>query len=178
MSITITSVPTTIATNGFNQLLQADGAGRIAATTIAATSIGSSPAASIVGNTAFSTTSSWTSITTSDVAQDVVSLSLSAGNWLVYGNLCVVPGQPGTDGTLTRLQGWLSTTSATFPTEPNAGSLVALTLDGFHINNGQYLPVGMRVYHLTSTQTVYLSTQCIFDTVAICQAAIGAIRLP
>lgn len=181
MSITITSVPTTIATNGFNELLQADDAGHISANVIAATSIGTSVALGIVGYTTSSNVpvASAVALTTNTVT-DITSLALSAGNWLVYGN--VVFNYP-TDGSTITTQslGWISTASATFPTPPNGGSFFQWNADSTGTGGGQDFPVGNKVVNLSSSGHVYLSTYTVFTYSEAPLAAygfLGAIRLP
>src|SRR5579859_5624451 len=70
-----------------------------------------------------------------NTATNVTSISLVAGTWLLYGN--VEFGDNTT--TYSSLQGWLSTTSATFPTRPNAGGFAGLTV-GLTASNINVLP--------------------------------------
>lgn len=90
---------------------------------------------------------------TSTVVADVTSISLTAGDWDVWGNIGFTPAV-GT--TLTRIDGWISTTSATFPPFPNNGALTSMQL-AFTVSTGPCLPVGQLRLSLSGTTTVYLT---------------------
>lgn len=99
-------------------------------------------------------------LTTGTIA-DVTSVSLTAGDWNVWGVVCFDPG--GTT-TLTRLQGWINTTSATAPTLPSGGAEAIQVLSGQTTSFLPTLPIGMRRLSLSATTTVYLSTIASFGT--------------
>lgn len=91
------------------------------------------------------------SLTTGTPA-NITSISLTAGDWQVWGNVDVNNG-----ATLSKAQGWISSTSATLPDE-------ALTVgyqQGGALPNFGYLGCGSLTqrFLLNSTTTVYLSVQ-------------------
>ncbi len=90
---------------------------------------------------------------TTGSAADVTSISLTAGDWDVEGNVCT---SPGSGTTTTQVAGWISTTSATFPTAPNNGALV-VSRASIPANAAEYFPVGRIRLSLSGTTTVYLS---------------------
>lgn len=87
---------------------------------------------------------------------NVTSISLSAGDWDVWGQIDISP-----TGTCTLALGWVSTTSATVPNAPNGGSYV--TTDSNPVA-GLFASTGVRRYSLSGTTTVYLSADAIFST--------------
>jgi len=91
---------------------------------------------------------------TSTVAVDITSITLTAGDWDVWG---LVITNPNVATTTSYLSGWTNTTSATAPTAPNKGGFSAAPYAapaGFAILQ----PVGMRRYSVAGSTTVYLST--------------------
>jgi hypothetical protein len=89
---------------------------------------------------------------------DVTSISLTAGDWNVWGNIWTAPAA----GTTTSLcTVWISTTSATPSTAPGAGAKAsypyAVAADGV-----SGLPVGTIRLSLAAPTTVYLSVTCSF----------------
>lgn len=96
---------------------------------------------------------------TTTTATDLVSLSLTAGDWDVYGSIATAPDA---GAIITRALGWLSTTSATIPTPPNAGAYVSLPFTG-NPNQGVFAPVGQRRLSLSTTTTVYLTAHITFS---------------
>lgn len=96
---------------------------------------------------------------TNNTAANVTSISLTAGDWEVSGNVAFTAA--GTT-TATVFQGAISTTSATIPTSPGAGALEIL---GVSVGAGSTEPtfaVGVTRITLTATTTVYLVAQCTF----------------
>lgn len=89
---------------------------------------------------------------------NITSLSLTAGDWDVWGEASFTLNAA---TTVTAINGWVSTTSATLPTAPNKGAMVTLTAT---LTTGatQCAPVGMRRISLAATTTVYLSAQASF----------------
>lgn len=95
---------------------------------------------------------------TASTETNVTSISLTAGDWDVWGLLDLsLNGAT----TLTGMTGWIHTVSATFPTPPNGGAYssraATMTTGG-----AQHLPVGMRRLSLAATTTVYLSCYIVF----------------
>lgn len=91
------------------------------------------------------------SLTTSTSA-NVTSISLTAGDWDVWGNVWFNPA--GTT-TIAAVQGAISTTSATMPTAPGNGADTILQAS-FATGAAQGIPVGQRTISLSGTTTVYL----------------------
>jgi len=97
---------------------------------------------------------------TTGVSADITSISLTAGDWDVWGICnCTVGGTT----TTSRVSGWISSTSATPPTAPNEGAYVYMDLSAAS-NTGEptYFYAGQRRYSLASTTTIYLSVNCVF----------------
>lgn len=88
---------------------------------------------------------------------DVTSISLTAGDWDVWGTIAnVIP------GTGTAEAGWVSTSSATFPTAPNGGAEFSQQAA---INNFLSMhPVGVKRLSLAVTTTVYLTTRIVYSS--------------
>lgn len=111
---------------------------------------------------------------TNNTPVNVTSISLTAGDWEVYGNICTTPG---VTTTTTGSMGWISTLSATLPTYPNSGALARVqgitAATGFEI----FLPVGTTRLSLSGTTTVYLTAYETFNTSTMAvYGFIGAIR--
>lgn len=88
--------------------------------------------------------------------KDVISISLTAGDWNVWGSI----GLLGTTGTF--LRGWTSATSATTPTLPNNGGMFEGNISP---STGETLaPVGVQRFSLGATTTIYLSASAIFGS--------------
>ncbi len=88
----------------------------------------------------------------SGVATDVTTISLTAGDWDVTGNLVLVNGAC----TFTQILGWVNTTSASAPSAPNGGAFIEQQVT-FTANATQIAPIGSRRYSLASTTTIYLT---------------------
>ena len=84
-----------------------------------------------------------------NTASNVTSISLTAGDWDVCGNVGFTM-----SGTCNNVQCYISTTSATRPAPPNAGAFNELAGPSF--SNGTVLPTGVTRLSLSSTTTVYL----------------------
>lgn len=97
-------------------------------------------------------TGSAVSLTTSTAA-NVTSISLTAGDWLVYGNVAFNSG--GTTSSTVNV-GWISTTSATLPTVPNNGAYGGRNGPAV-VGDFSTYPVGQTRLSLSATTTVYLS---------------------
>lgn len=85
-------------------------------------------------------------------AKDVTTISLTAGNWMVYGNVAFNP--VGTT-TTSYTQAWISTTANTLPTTPNSGGTTALGVAN-PAGSGPILSAGMIRLSLSGTTTVSL----------------------
>lgn len=95
---------------------------------------------------------------TSTVPANITSISLTAGDWDVWGSLAMAPAA----GTTTSLMAaWISTTSASVPTAPNNGAEISFNLS-FPAGVTQLFPVGRMRLSLAATTTVYLSTVTTF----------------
>lgn len=109
-------------------------------------------------------TSSAISIT-STVSSNVASLSLGAGNWIVYGNVGAT-----SSITMASFNAWISLTSATMP-----DSSFITSLSGLNGSiNGLATPVLQ--LSLATTTTVYLSVNCTFTGTGNAYGGIQAIR--
>ena len=111
---------------------------------------------------------------TSGAAANVTSISLTAGDWDVWGNVVYNPA--GTT-TLSLEVAWISTTSATLPTSPNKGAITNIW-NAPGAGNADSLSAGMRRISVASTTTVYLGAFAVF-AVSTCSAYgyIGARRV-
>lgn len=97
---------------------------------------------------------------TSGVSANITSISLTAGDWDVWGNIVTNPA-----GTTTQSNtiGAISTTSATLPTPPNGGSGVTLPL-AIAAGIAIQLPVGYTRVSVASTTSVFLVISSSFST--------------
>lgn len=91
---------------------------------------------------------------------DIVSVSLTAGDWKVCATLAFFPA--GTT-TVSTLQGWTSTASATLPAFPNGGAYSQLNA-AFTTGAVAYMPVSCARYSLASTTSVFLTVRPGFAT--------------
>lgn len=92
---------------------------------------------------------------------DMTSISLTAGDWDVEGNVAIAVGA---GATVSVFRGWISTTSATFPTPPNAGAMFDLVFgSAVMATPTQAMPVGRIRISLSGTTTVYLSSRASFS---------------
>lgn len=105
---------------------------------------------------------------------NVTSISLTAGDWNVWGNIAFAPAAT---TTVTSIQGAVSQTSATLPTIPNAGAY-ALLQATLTTAAAQVLPLGWTRISLAATTAVYLVAQMAFGTsTATAYGYIGARRV-
>ncbi|HMG16381.1 MAG TPA: hypothetical protein VK590_13080, partial [Saprospiraceae bacterium] len=81
------------------------------------------------------------------VSKDITSISLTAGDWDVWGNVCVTT----TTGAIQAI-GWINTVSVTLPD----ASLQSQYFSGATIANW-YSPVAEQRFSLAGTTTLYLS---------------------
>lgn len=89
---------------------------------------------------------------TSNVAANITSISLTAGDWDVWGNIAFAAAS---STTVSQITGCINTTSATVPTVPNGGGVMTFQLT-FTPSVTQTMPVGMMRISVASTTTVYL----------------------
>lgn len=108
---------------------------------------------------------------TTTVTSNITSVSLTAGNWLVWGGFVTV----GT-GTATQIKCGLNTVSSTYAGEPNNGAAFVSNVN-FTASNTNAGSCGMRRYALASTTTIYLVINMNFSATQTCGGYIGALRL-
>lgn len=97
---------------------------------------------------------------TTNVAANVTSISLTAGDWDVWANL----GTVGTGTTtIQNIQGCVSVTSATIQTAPNGGAFIFNTIPQPTGGTSNVWPVGTTRLSLSATTTVFLVTQVGFS---------------
>lgn len=97
------------------------------------------------------------SLTTGTPA-DVTSISLTAGDWDVWG---IVTFNPNAATAITGMRAWINTTSATAPTLPAGGAYVIIN---GAFSAGQSIPAGQMRISVNATTTVYLATRSDFNT--------------
>lgn len=97
------------------------------------------------------------SLTTATPA-NITSISLTAGDWTVYGNVWTNPAGLTTTASI---QAGISQTSATLPTPPNSGASTRFA-DSFTVGQQQGIYVGQTRISIASTTTVYLVIQVAF----------------
>jgi hypothetical protein len=119
----------------------------------AAGSVGEYISSTVLGASAVSVTSV--------TATDITSISLTAGDWNVWGTVQTLPAA----GTITtQLIGWTSTTSAVLATPPNNGSWHQIGGITTPVGAAVGLSTGMMRLSIASTTTIYLSTFITFST--------------
>lgn len=108
------------------------------------------------------------SFTASNTAKDCTSLSLTAGNWVVFGNVVI---QEST-ANITAAEGWLSLTSATLPDTSLRGIQAGIVTTAIGI------ACPALYVNISATTTVYLSGLAIYtvNTATMC-GSILAIRI-
>lgn len=96
---------------------------------------------------------------TNGVNADVTSISLTAGDWDVWGNISTNPNAATTQSNLLT---WINTVSATLPTFPNEGAANSnpAALAAGTITMTMF--TGQKRISVASTTTVYLSVNCSF----------------
>jgi len=104
------------------------------------------------------------------VSADITSITLTAGDWDVWGDIGIIP-----LGTPTRVKGWIGTTSATAPVFPATGALFNLSLS-YTAAASVTFPVGVTRLSLAATTTVYLSVVSDFSSTATAGGFIAARR--
>jgi hypothetical protein len=128
---------------------------------IAGVTTNSDAAAGIVGEYISSTIQSGSAVSlTTDVAINITSVSLTAGDWDCNGS---VFNSQASSTTMDFFAGWISTTSASFPSNPPGGSYVQWYQNSGVAGLGMTLSIGPTRISLASTTTVYLSATASFD---------------
>lgn len=89
---------------------------------------------------------------------NITSISLTAGDWDVWGT---VVSELGVGATMTSIAGWTSATSATLPTRPNNGA-ISIIQTTFGANAVTSVPVNAQRVSLSATTTIYLSARSLF----------------
>lgn len=145
---TLTTVSPTIAATGTDSniilTIQGKGTGGV---NLLGTSTNNNAAAGYVGEFISSVISSGAPVSfSSGISKDLTSISLTAGDWDVWGNVIITTG-----GALTTFQCWTSTTSAT----PPDTSLKVFTSAGALTACGLSAPYAR--YNLSATTTIYIS---------------------
>ena len=102
--------------------------------------------------------SSGTVSLTSGVSTNVTSISLTAGDWDVNGNVSFATSA----NVGTQFIGWISVTSASYP--GNSVSAALSLSSGQPTSNGEFFNVPYRRYSLASTTTIYLGAQATFSS--------------
>lgn len=113
-------------------------------------------AAGVVGEYVTSNVSVASAISlTSPTPSDVTSISVTAGDWDIFGNVVILTG-----GSSTAYAGWTSTTSAT---QPNGSLICGSAYAAVTGHQFRFALPYLRV-SVNTTTTVYLTAQCTFST--------------
>lgn len=96
---------------------------------------------------------------TSIAAMNATSISLTSGDWDVWGNV-LFTAAGGT--TFTNVTCAINTTSATLPVSPNAGSYAAYPLN-WVVGQAPSIPAGTKRISIASTTTIYLIGFSVFS---------------
>lgn len=137
--------------------------GTAAADNAQAGSIGEVISASVVSGSAVS-------LTTGTPA-NITSISLTAGDWDVWGQVVVVPAAT---STLVNICGWVNTVTVAQPTYSNTAAAGTVLTLPFTTGASQVIQTGVARINVSSTTTVFLGTQAAFG-VSTC-AAYGYIQ--
>ena len=115
---------------------------------------GTAPGAGKLGEVISSTLVSGSAITPSNnTVANVTSVSLTAGHWRCGGLVAQIVG---TGSTSIALYGWISTTSAAFPTPPTTAGEFGLSLASQGGGAYSASPTGLVYFDFSGTTTVYL----------------------
>lgn len=115
---------------------------------------------------------------TSTTALDLTSISLTAGDWDVWGSVAFDSASGTTTATL--LRGWISSVSTTQPAAlENGGALASAQYPAtLAISSDVVIPIGMARFSLSTTTTLYLTARAFFSTAALTSYGfIGARRV-
>jgi hypothetical protein len=109
---------------------------------------------------------------TNDVEANMTSISLTAGDWDVTGNVVFSAGG-GT--TISQLRAGINTTSATFPAfTGNGDGAFVLSNAPYATSGSNWLPVGTRRISVSATTTVYMVVEAFFSVSTM--TAAGCLR--
>ncbi len=97
---------------------------------------------------------------TSGVTADITSISLSAGDWDVWGSIATSV-QPATITSV--LSVWMSTVSATVPARPNGGGYSQIS-SAFTTGANNVIQAGVMRVSVAAPTTIYLSTSIAFTS--------------
>lgn len=128
---------------------------------IVGTTTNDSANAGSVGEFISSTVLSGSAVSLSNnTAANVTSISLTAGDWDVRGNVAFLANAA---TVTTYLQGWTSSSSAATPTDPNNGAnaYTFVNTTGINLPN---LTIGTQRFSLSGTTTVFLEAKSVFST--------------
>lgn len=90
---------------------------------------------------------------------DITHITLTPGDWDVWGTVDF----QGTAGcAATAMLGWLSSSSATFPTRPNNGAMISLQIT-FGTNVPIDVPVGVARFSVAANTNIFLTAQSAFS---------------
>ena len=182
-----TAIPVTLATVNSNvgtfQGLTVNGKGLVTAAVsttgqIPGTNTNNNASAGNVGEYISSTLAVGSEITLSpNTATNITSISLTAGDWDVSGNVCFDDNSGGSAPTITYRLAAIGLVSATLPSPPNTGGYTGGAYPSAGaFNNIVALPVGPIRVSLASTSTVYLITYCAYTGTLKVYGFIGARR--
>lgn len=128
---------------------------------IAGVTSGTASAAGQIGQLIESTVASGSAVSlVSGTAKDVTSISITAGDWDVWGTVCTFTG--GTT-TVSSVAGSINTTSATLPPPPNSGMYFNMTAP-FTTGQGACFSLGQGVKNVSVTTTLFLVAYSVFGT--------------
>lgn len=147
-----TSTNITVGVDG--RITAASNGSGITAGQIPGTTTNDSASAGNVGEYISSTVLSGSAVGISNgSAADVTNISLSAGDWDVYGIISFLPNAV---TTISNRSSWVSGTSATLPTEPNSGAIQRDFSTQSTGNGGDQFTGVLRI-SIATTTTIYLS---------------------
>lgn len=95
---------------------------------------------------------------TTNTGANITSISLTAGDWNVFGDIGF---SPAGGATLTRMLGGVNSVSATTPTRPAGGVFDFL---GISTTSGWCSPVGVSRVSISATTTYYLTALAVFGS--------------
>jgi hypothetical protein len=96
---------------------------------------------------------------TTNTPSNVTSISLTAGDWDVSGQVILTPNA---STTITQVSAWISTTSASLPSDSDPTKPWFFQSGSFTTGNGVAMQVTRARLSLSATTTVFLSTQNTF----------------
>lgn len=164
--------PADLTVTTVNTMLGVTAVGTAAVGQIPGTATNDNASAGNVGEFQSASVASSSAVTlVTATAKDVVTLSLTAGDWDIWGDVSFSPA--GTT-TVSQISAWVSLTSGTLPTLPALGfqNIAASLTTGA----SQTLVTGMLRVSLSGTTTVYLSAQSAFGTSTMSAYGIIAAR--